>query len=228
MFGLEGWFPSFGLDAGWLLLPWGLALGSVRVVSHERSREQDLEMVERVRRGDALAYKALVEKYQNRVYQLAYGVLRNQEDASDITQDAFVKAYRSLDTFRGGSFYTWLFRVAMNLAIDLARKRKRRGEHDGYDDEIGTSEDDDGPVPVSRPEQPSTALERKVLYKAIMDAMDQLPAEQRQVIVLRELEGLSYTEISEILDLPEGTVMSRLYYARKKLQKLLEGVRGGA
>jgi RNA polymerase sigma-70 factor (ECF subfamily) len=224
MFGFESMFS--GLDAWLAGFPLLLLLGSVRVVGTDTSREQDLAMVERARRGDALAYKAIVEKYQNRVYQLTYGVLRNQEDASDVTQDAFVKAYRSLDTFRGGSFYTWLFRVAMNLAIDLSRKRKRRGEHEGYDDDIGADEDYEGPVTVSVPEQPGTALERKALYKAIMDAMDQLPPEQRQVMVLRELEGLTYTEISEILDLPEGTVMSRLYYARRKLQKLLENVRG--
>ncbi len=186
------------------------------------SREADREMLEAVLAGDNTAYRGLVEKYQERIYAMAYGMLRNREDARDITQEAFVKAYHKLSTFRlESSFYTWLYRIAMNLAIDLTRKRKRRGESSGYDETIASRDGDGGIHEVHHGDSPSRVLERKQLYARIMDAMEKLPADQKQVILLRELEGLAYREIAEIMEIPEGTVMSRLFYARKKLQKLL-------
>lgn len=184
------------------------------------TREAEHVLLEAASRGDGAAYRGLVERYQGRVYSLVYGMVRNREDARDITQDAFVKAYRNLSTFRLESgFYTWLYRIAMNLAIDFVRKRSRR-EISSFDegvaardgDEIAEAHNDDGP---------SRQLERKQLFGKIMDAMELLPEDQRQVILLRELEGMQYREIAEIMGIPEGTVMSRLFYARKKLQKLL-------
>ncbi|MBX2797428.1 MAG: sigma-70 family RNA polymerase sigma factor [Myxococcales bacterium] len=185
------------------------------------SREEDVEMLRAVLQGDGTAYRGLVEKYQNRVYSMVYGMLRNREDARDVTQEAFVKAYRNLESFRlEASFYTWLYRIAMNLAIDLTRKRKRR-ENAGFDEEIATRDEDGGIAEVHQSDSPSRALERKQLFQQIMTAMEGLPDDQRQVILLREMEGLSYKEIAEVMEIPEGTVMSRLFYARKKLQKLL-------
>lgn len=186
------------------------------------SREADREMLEAVLQGDNTAYRGLVEKYQERIYAMVYGMLRNREDARDITQEAFVKAYHKLATFRlESSFYTWLYRIAMNMAIDFMRKRKRRGETSGFDEAVAARDGDGGISEVHHGDSPSRVLERKQLYSQIMDAMDKLPADQKQVILLRELEGLPYKEIAEIMDIPEGTVMSRLFYARKKLQKLL-------
>ena len=187
----------------------------------ELSRREDRVMLEAVLAGDGTAYRGLVEKYQNRVYGTVYGVLRNREDARDVTQEAFVKAYRKLDTFRlEASFSTWLFRIAMNLAIDVTRRRKRQ-EVTGYDESIATRDADGGISDDHHGGGPGRMLERKQLFAQIMDAMEQLTEDQRQVILLREMEGLSYKEISEIMDIPSGTVMSRLFYARKKLQKLL-------
>ncbi|MEQ1507558.1 MAG: sigma-70 family RNA polymerase sigma factor [Myxococcota bacterium] len=185
------------------------------------SREADAELLRAVLAGDGTAYRGLVERYQGRVYAMVYGMVRNREDARDITQEAFVKAYRSLETFRlESSFYTWLYRIAMNLAIDFVRKRRRR-ESSGFDESVATREDDGSIAEVHHEDGPSRQLERKQLFGRIMDAMEKLPEDQRQVILLRELEGLPYKEIADVMGIPEGTVMSRLFYARKKLQKLL-------
>ncbi len=187
------------------------------------SRAEDTELLTAVLAGDGTAYRGLVEKYQSRVYAMVYGMLRNREDARDITQEAFVKAYRNLDSFRlEASFYTWLYRIAMNLAIDFTRKRKRR-ESSGFDEGIASRDDDGGIAEVHHEDSPGRALERKQLFDQIMTAMEKLPEDQRQVILLRELEGLAYKEIADVMGIPEGTVMSRLFYARKKLQKLLSG-----
>ena len=187
------------------------------------SRAEDADMLQAVMAGDGTAYRGLVEKYQGRVYAMVYGMVRNREDARDITQEAFVKAYRNLDSFRlEASFYTWLYRIAMNLAIDFTRKRKRR-ETAGFDDGIAQRDDDGSIADVHQQEGPGRALERKQLFDQIMTAMEKLPDDQRQVILLREMEGLAYKEIAEVMGIPEGTVMSRLFYARKKLQKLLAG-----
>ena len=162
-----------------------------------------------------------MEKYQGRVYAMVYGMVRNREDARDITQDAFVKAYKSLESFRLESgFYTWLYRIAMNLSIDFVRKRKRR-EINGFDEGIASRDEDGGIADAHHEDGPLRHLERKQLFHRIMDAMERLPDDQREVILLRELEGLQYKEIADVMGIPEGTVMSRLFYARKKLQKLL-------
>jgi RNA polymerase sigma-70 factor (ECF subfamily) len=191
----------------------------------EQDREADLELLRAVKGGDATAFRGLVEKYQGRVYAMTYGMVRNREDARDITQDAFVKAYNNLESFRlESSFYTWLYRIAMNLAIDFIRKRTRQGTT-SYEESIATRDEDGVISEVHHEDDPRKLLERKRLYEKIMEAMEKLPADQREAILLRELEGLSYKEIADIMDIPEGTVMSRLYYARKKLQKVLAGER---
>lgn len=191
----------------------------------EDERLADTEMVLKVREGDVTAFRGLVEKYQGRVYSMVYGMLRNREDARDVTQDAFVKAFHNLDSFRlESSFYTWLYRIAMNLAIDVTRKRKRR-KTSSFEESIAARDEDGSIAEVHNQEGPQRLHQRKQLYGRIMDAIETLPEDQRQAILLRELDGLSYKEISDIMGIPEGTVMSRLFYARKKLQKLLEDLR---
>jgi len=208
----------------WHAASWGLGLVVLGAVTRAAGGDEQLEdrdMILAVRQGDATAYRGLVEKYQGRVYSLVYGMVRNREDARDITQEAFVKAYNNLGSFRlESSFYTWLYRIGMNLSIDFIRKRKRHATA-GFDEGIATRDGDGEIATIHHEESPSRALERKRLYGRIMDALDKLPPDQKQVILLRELEGLAYKEIAAVMDIPEGTVMSRLYYARKKLQKLL-------
>lgn len=185
------------------------------------NQRADSEMLRAVMAGDGTAYRGLVEKYQARVYALVYGMLRNREDARDVTQEAFVKAYRNLDSFRvDASFYTWLYRIALNLAIDFMRKRRRR-ESGGFDEGIATRDDDGAIADMHSEDGPSRQLERKQLFTKLVDALEQLPDDQRQVILLREVEGLQYREIADVMGVPEGTIMSRLFYARKKLQQLL-------
>ncbi|MEZ4239687.1 MAG: sigma-70 family RNA polymerase sigma factor [Myxococcota bacterium] len=198
-----------------------MSAATLQVDERAASREADAELLRAVLAGDGTAYRGLVERYQGRVYAMVYGMVRNREDARDITQEAFVKAYRNLETFRlEASFYTWLYRIAMNLAIDFTRKRKRQARN-GFDEGVA-ARDEDGEISEAHvDEMPSRQLERKQLFARIMEAMDELPEDQRQVILLRELEGLQYKEIAEVMGIPEGTVMSRLFYARKKLQKLL-------
>ncbi len=205
--------------------PLGVALlGMVRVAD---DRDADIGMVNAVRAGDATAYRGLVEKYQTRVYHVIYGMVRNQEDAQDLTQESFVKAYRNLHAFREDSrFYTWLYRIAMNVTIDFTRRRARNPVS-GLEDEVATRDADGGIAEAHHADNPRKALERKQLHTAIMDAVGELPEDQRQVILLREVDGLSYKEIADVLEIAEGTVMSRLFYARKKLQKVLAPLAGG-
>jgi len=197
------------------------------VDNRSASHEEDAALVAEALSGDAEAYRGLVEKYQGRVYAIIYGIVRNGEDARDLTQDTFVKAYRNLDGFRvESSFYTWLYRIATNLAIDWVRKGKRRNTG-SFDEAVAQRDGAGGIAEPHHQDSPSRALERKQLYASIMAALDSLPDDQKQVLLLRELEGLSYKEISDIVDAPEGTVMSRLFYARKKMQKLLGPIASG-
>jgi RNA polymerase sigma-70 factor (ECF subfamily) len=181
----------------------------------------DLELVEKARRGDRMAFQLLVEKYQKRIYAVAYGLLGNREDALDAVQEAFIKAYKSLGKFRGKSgFYTWLYRIATNTAIDLGRKRSRHDQVE-FREEI-EAEEEKGVYPIA----PSTVnpvdeLMKKELGELIEDAIGKLPPDQKAAVMLREIEGLSYREISKIMKCSQGTVMSRLHYGRKKLQELL-------
>lgn len=205
---------------------WPLGLWLVGMVRPARGEEDDLALVRAVRNGDATAYRGLVERYQTRVYHLVYGMVRNQEDARDLTQDAFVKAYRNLHAFREDSrFYTWLYRIATNLTIDFVRRRSK-APLPGAEEDVAVRDADGGLSDAHHADSPRRAYERKELHAAILDAMEQLPEDQRQVILLREIEGLSYKEIAEITGTPEGTVMSRLFYARRKLQAVLQPLVG--
>ena len=183
----------------------------------------DTDLVDLVQGGDATAFRGLVERFQGRIYAHIYGMIRNREEARDLTQEAFVKAYRNIGGFRReASFTTWLYRIASNVTIDYIRKH-RRVRMSEFDERIGHQEQGDevwDPDHLRR--SPGRDLERTQLYGRIMDAMQKLPDDQRQAVLLREIEGFSYREIAETMGIPEGTVMSRLFYARKKLQALLQ------
>lgn len=185
-------------------------------------REDDRQLVDAIRNGDPSAYRGLVERYQGRVYALIVGMVRDREEARDLTQETFVRAYNNLDRFLAqSSFYTWLYRIAMNTAIDHLRKQKNRQTTE-FDEQVATRED--GAIdPAHRREDPARSLERRRLSARIFAALDTLSPEHREVVVLREVEGLSYKEIADTMGIPEGTVMSRLYYARRKLREELAG-----
>lgn len=181
----------------------------------------DAELITRVLGGDKNAYRPLVTRYQNRVNAMVLGMVRDPEDARDIVQNAFIKAYQNLDSFRiESSFYTWIYRIAMNLAIDHCRKSRRR-KTSALDDAVAARDEDGQILETHHAESPARALARKRLHERIFRALDELTEEQREVVLLREVEGMAYKEIADSMGIPEGTVMSRLFYARKKLQSLL-------
>jgi RNA polymerase sigma-70 factor (ECF subfamily) len=183
-------------------------------------KAQDQALVEAARAGDNRAYGQLVETYQRRVYALAFGMLRHREDAWDVAQEAFVKAYKNLDKFEGHSaFYTWLYRITYNVAMDHLRYSKRRETVDMDQHELEQHIEDDKGHNFSNPLE---SLDRKELRGVLARAMDELSEKHRAIIVLREVEGLSYEEMADVLKISKGTVMSRLFHARKNLQKLLE------
>ncbi|MFW5878430.1 MAG: sigma-70 family RNA polymerase sigma factor [Myxococcota bacterium] len=180
------------------------------------------KLVARAREGDRQAFEALVRQYQRRVFRVAMGMLRNEDDALEIAQEAFVKAHRNLSNFKGDSaFYTWLHRITSNLCIDLLRRR--RGEMVEYDDGVlrDESEEKASELRPSAPPSPNAAAMNRELGEKLNEAMDRLSDAHRRILVLREVEGLSYEEIATVLGIKKGTVMSRLFHARKNMQTML-------
>jgi RNA polymerase sigma-70 factor (ECF subfamily) len=172
---------------------------------------EDHQLVERSRAGDLAAFEELVKRHQGRAYAIAYRLLGNREDAQEVAQEAFARAYFRLAEFRGtAQFRTWLYRILVNLATDLLRRRRPGG----VGEEVALRA-------VTTEENPGESLDRRELRQGIQKAIGGLPADLRTVIVLRELEGLSYSEIARVIRRPMGTVMSRLFHARRRLQQSL-------
>jgi RNA polymerase sigma-70 factor (ECF subfamily) len=181
----------------------------------------DHELVLAARKGDRDAFRTLFERYHRRAYALAFGVLRHQDDALDVVQDAFIKAHKYLDKFEGNSsFYTWLYRIVMNLAIDHLRKH-RRVKPVELDEARMEDSADQGLLPRILGGNPSRALQDKEIRARIDRALDELSENHRAVLVMRELEGLSYEEMAQAMDCSKGTIMSRLFHARRNMQKRL-------
>ncbi|MBV9126763.1 MAG: sigma-70 family RNA polymerase sigma factor, partial [Verrucomicrobia bacterium] len=185
----------------------------------------DLDLVRRCQHGDALAFDELVTRYRNRIFGMVYQLVRNEQDAWDLAQDGFVKAWRSIDKFRGqSSFYTWLYRIVTNVAIDWLRKKQIAGGQE-FDDTIGLADIEPTNSLVPQPEAaPVKKMERGEIRARIDAAIARLTPEHRAVIVMKELEDMQYHEIAESLGCSIGTVMSRLFYARRKLQAMLKDV----
>jgi RNA polymerase sigma-70 factor (ECF subfamily) len=185
----------------------------------------DGALVERARRGDREAFRVLVERYQRKVAALAVGMLRNREDALDVVQDTFTKAYQSLDKFKGdSSFYTWIYRIGVNLCIDHQRRESRYVQATGESDDLGDEVAPPSAEDLER-DEPFELARSSEIGVHLVEAINELTPEHRAVILLREVDGLSYEEISQALDCPKGTVMSRLHYARRHLQARLRGLR---
>jgi len=156
---------------------------------------------------------------------MIYNMVHSEQDAWDLAQDSFLKAWKSIARFRGqSSFYTWLYRIVMNVTIDWLRKKHVEGGTE-FDDSIGLHDIEPGSLTAPRPDPlPAEKLEHDEIKRRIDEAIAKLSPDHRSVIVLREIEGLQYEEIAEAMDCSIGTVMSRLFYARKKLQSLLKDV----
>ena len=182
----------------------------------------DWELVRRCKDGDREAFRGLVERYQRKVVAIAFGILQDHEDALDVSQEAFAKVYTGIRKFKEeASFYTWLYRIVVNLAIDRRRQRNRqplleRNEPDNHDSWVET-------LPDSTKSDPYEQVGNRELGDRLRAAIEELTPAHKAVILLRAVEGLSYEEISEVLQCSRGTVMSRLHYARKRLQASLQG-----
>ena len=185
----------------------------------------DLALVARSQAGDTMAFNELVTRYRHRAYAMIYNMVRNEQDAWDLAQDGFVKAWKNIGRFRGQSaFYTWLYRILMNVTIDALRK-KQIASGTEFDDQIGLRHIAPGAATVPKAElEPAERISDREIRERIDEAIMRLSPEHRAAIVMREIDGLEYSEIAEQMNCSLGTVMSRLFYARKKLQALLKDV----
>jgi len=181
----------------------------------------DKQLVDAAKRGDVGAFRELVNRHQRRAYAVALGMVHDPDDARDVCQEAFLKVHKSLATFEGeAQFFTWLYRIVMNLCID--QLRKKRGQQVEFDETHATGDADEGGIaPVRTGFDPARALADKELRGQILRALDKLSPAHRAVLVMREVDGLSYQEMADTMQCSIGTIMSRLFHARKKMQTLL-------
>jgi RNA polymerase sigma-70 factor (ECF subfamily) len=189
--------------------------------------EQDIdrELVRRVQNGDKTAFDALVRKYQHRVSNLISRYIRDSSEVLDVSQEAFIKAYRALPNFRGDSaFYTWMYRIAINTAKNYLVSQGRRLPLSNVDTQ--EAEQFEGATSLKDNETPESLMRRDDIEKTVFSTIDQLPDDLKMAITLREIEGMSYEEIAQTMECPVGTVRSRIFRAReaidKKLKPLLE------
>jgi RNA polymerase sigma-70 factor, ECF subfamily len=186
----------------------------------------ELDLVRQAQAGDTEAFDQLVSRFRTRVFGMIYNMVHNEQDAWDLAQDSFLKAWKSIARFRGqSSFYTWMYRIVMNVTIDWLRKKQVKGGGAEFDDAIQLKEIDPAShtVPHSDP-LPHEGMQHQEIRSRIDAAIAQLSPEHRAVILMKEIEDMQYHEIAESLGCSIGTVMSRLFYARKKLQNLLRDV----
>ncbi|HYP79386.1 MAG TPA: RNA polymerase sigma factor RpoE [Steroidobacteraceae bacterium] len=184
----------------------------------------DLGLVHRVQRGDKTAFDLLVRKYQHKVIKLVTRYLRDQADAEDVAQEAFIKAYRAIPQFRGDSaFYTWLYRIAINTAKNAIVSRDRSPID--FDLDLQNIEESNSmQLRLADAETPESLLQTEEIRDTVNRAIEALPEDLRTAIVLRELEGLSYEDIAQAMDCPVGTVRSRIFRAREAIDKRLSEV----
>jgi RNA polymerase sigma-70 factor (ECF subfamily) len=191
-----------------------------RAASNREARlaesERDRELILRAQRGDQPAFRELVERHQRRAFAIAVGFVRDEQDALEIVQEAFLRVYRGLDAFNGAaSFFTWLYRIVKNLSIDLMRRPAWQRE---ISEEVVGEQVDSLFLARIDAANPLDVLGRRELSARLAAAFDALPPYHRSVIVMREVEGKSYEEMAAVAGVSKGTIMSRLFHARRKLQ----------
>lgn len=188
--------------------------GVVGIVDHD-----DPTLIQRVLAGDASAYGVLVERYQDRLFNTVYRLVENADDAQDVVQEAFLNAYQSLESFKGDAlFFTWLYRIAFNTAISLKRKQRVTLSIDGG----SNGEPGVDPLDDSAATRPGWALEQAEQERKVHAALARLSAEHRAVLILKDMEGQKYEVMADLLNVPIGTIRSRLHRARLELRQLLE------
>jgi RNA polymerase sigma-70 factor, ECF subfamily len=189
-----------------------------------REAEEDRELILLAKTGDHAAFRRLVERHQRRAFAVALGLVRDENEARELLQEAFLRVYRGLGAFQGGSsFYTWLYRIVTNLALDGMRADRRHGRDVELQDHHVTDDDDANLALVSKIDggDPLDVIRRREIAARIQAAIDDLRPCHRSVILMREIEGMTYEEMAQATGVSEGTVMSRLFHARKKLQRAL-------
>ncbi len=183
--------------------------------------ESDQRLVARVQQGDKRAFDLLVLKYQQRIASVISRYLRDQDEVADVTQEAFIKAYRALANFRGDAqFYTWLYRIAINTAKNHLVAKSRRPPN--TDKDINDGEFSENSVVLEAEDEPEALLARDQLHAVILAAVDDLQEDLRTALMLREFDGLSYEEIAEVMACPVGTVRSRIFRARETIEKKMQ------
>jgi RNA polymerase sigma-70 factor (ECF subfamily) len=189
------------------------------------SKTDDQRLVERVQQGDKLAFDVLVLKYQHKIVKLIMRYVRDPSEALDVSQEAFLKAYRALPKFRGDSaFYTWLYRIAVNTAKNYIVAMNRRPVE--YDLDLQESDGYELNVKLRNEDSPEKIAQRDELQETVQSAIDSLPEELRVAILLREIDGLSYEEIAHAMECPVGTVRSRIFRAREAIDKTIQPLMG--
>ena len=182
-------------------------------------KDSDNELIKRFLKGDDNAFNHLVRRYQKEAVRIAYSVLNNEQDAFDAAQNAFIKVHKNLERFGGRSkFSTWLYRIVYNASMDIGRKKRRYVQHTDNEERRQQFQ---APQERSDGEAPEEHIEESETMAIIKRHLEALPEKYRTVIKLKDVEGLSYAEISETLDLSKTKVMSRLYYGREKLRRLI-------
>ncbi|HUU70455.1 MAG TPA: sigma-70 family RNA polymerase sigma factor [Planctomycetota bacterium] len=190
-----------------------------------KAPDDDAALIRRCRLGDSSAFGILVRKYQDPLFNGVYRMVGDYQDAADVVQDVFLKAYRAIDTFRGSAaFYTWLYTIAVNTCRSRGRSLKARKEHVPLAAGTGGDPDDDPPSgndPTDPEPLPSEVAETREEYCRAEEALQRLPHDSRMVVVLKDIEGRNYTEIAAMMQISLGTVKSRLFRAREKLREML-------
>lgn len=190
--------------------------------SPETRQDPDADLVRRAQGGDTQAFDELIIKYSPRLYNMVYHMTSHKEDTHDLLQDIFAKAYRSLKRFRGHStFYTWIYTITNNMTLNFLKKRKRRAAQ-SLDDLDSGIQNDDAIVDLAHAANPRHQTTINELQKKLNEAMQTLSEEHRMVVTMFDIQGIPHAEISKILNVSQGTVRSRLFYAHRQLQSLLQ------
>ncbi len=200
-----------------------VAMAYPRSISSREAADEDAILIERALDGELPAFESLVSRYQTRIVAYSARMLNDHDEAEDVAQETFIKAYRSLDSFRGASsFSTWLYRIATNLCIDRARAKKRRPQQAYSLDEPFDKEDNSGTREIADlSAEPSRGVERDELRRQVRLTVAEMPEKLRAVLVMCDIQGMAYEQIAQTLDCPIGTVKSRLFHARADLARRL-------
>ena len=198
---------------------------SVSVPPAEREidleHEEDEALVRRTQKGDSSAFDVLVGRYKERLYATVYHMTSNHEDANDLVQETFIKAYKSLRSFRGqSSFYTWVYRIAVNRTINFIKRRKNRSQY-SLDDMDSSVQTDPDLVELMSHVTPRREVGLMELQQKLNEALQQLSESHRAVVAMHDIQGMTHADIARVMKCSEGTVRSRLFYARQQLQGLL-------